>query len=329
MCIAIYTPAGKVLPKNILENCFENNDDGCGFAYINTSLTEKRQIFVKKTLDFDTFYRQYQRATRVNPDSPFLIHFRIKTHGPVSKENCHPFMVRDDLVFIHNGIISGVGHDKEKSDTRLFNERVLKKLPVGWEDNTGIRTLVEDFIGHSKIITMDLDGVVQIFNEEKGTWKDNCWFSNTSYNKRTYYGGNAYGGYKSTTYGKGGATKKSGSNFSSGTKKIGTTQPFNTQRKRSDETTSASQASSKGLTYIATTSWTACDGCGKWKQVSDMHPYEIYEGLYEIYCVDCERKHLVDGIIREDEVITVDEFVKGTNELVSKGLEERTPDFIQ
>jgi hypothetical protein len=181
MCIAIYKPAGIILTKELLQTCFTANKDGAGFAYINESYTGVRKIFIKKSLNFDTFYAQYERATKINPDSPFLIHFRIKTHGPIDKDNCHPFMVDKETVFIHNGIISGVGVDPKKSDTRLFNEKVLQKLPIGWNHNEAIRTLVEDFISHSKLVTMNIEGDIQIFNENKGQWEGGCWFSNSSY----------------------------------------------------------------------------------------------------------------------------------------------------
>lgn len=184
MCIAIYKPAGVTLSKDLLKNCAEANRDGCGFTYINESYTGVRKLFIKKSLDFETFYAQYERATRVNNDSPFLVHFRIKTHGNTDKANCHPFMIDNDSVFIHNGIISGVGFDADKSDTRLFNEKVLQVLPSGWESNEAIRLMVGEFIGQSKIVTMNVEGDVQIINEEKGHWHNKCWFSNSSYVKR-------------------------------------------------------------------------------------------------------------------------------------------------
>jgi len=186
MCIAIYKPADKEITKETLETCFRANGDGCGFAYINTTFTGDRKIKIKKSLDFDTFYRQYSRALEVDPESPFLIHFRIKTHGPVNKANCHPFKIDNDHAFIHNGVISGVGFDVEKSDTRLFNDKVLRKLNEGWMDREEIKLLVEQMIAHSKLVVLNLDGDIQIYNEDKGNWKDGIWFSNYSYKETTY-----------------------------------------------------------------------------------------------------------------------------------------------
>lgn len=311
MCIAIYTPAGKVLPRTTLETCFENNDDGCGFAYINTSHTEVKKIFVKKTLDFEIFYRQYQRATRVNPDSPFLIHFRIKTHGTISKENCHPFMVQDDLVFIHNGMISGVGYDKEKSDTRLFNEKILQQLPEGWQFNEAVQTLIEDFINASKLVTMDVEGDIQIFNEQKGNWVDGCWYSNTSYKPRSTYV-NSWKGK-----GKGGAAVgKGSSNFSGGSKKSSSS--TTSKQKKFNEGGGTISTAQQKERLISQYSWLACEGCGKWGQINTLNPYEIYEDLCEIYCDTCESINLRDKIIRANEAITVAQYVKKTNDHIAR-----------
>lgn len=189
MCIAIACPAGKVIEDAILKECFKNNKDGCGFAYINEDYTGIRRLKIKKTMDFDIFLRQYHRAVLVNPNSPFLIHFRIATHGTVDKFNCHPFKINDDMVFIHNGIISGVGKCQKKSDTQLFNDIILKELPDDWQYNAAITALIENFIGFSKLVTLDTEGNMIIFNEGKGYWEDGVWYSNLSYKKPkvTYY----------------------------------------------------------------------------------------------------------------------------------------------
>ena len=187
MCIAIYKPADKVLSKELLSNCFDNNSDGAGFAYINTDLYGKKRLKVYKSLSFENFYKKYERATRIATDSPFLIHFRIKTHGPVDIPNCHPFYINKNEVFIHNGIISGVGYDKDVSDTRLFNDLILKQLPKGWKDQKVYQLLVESFIGFSKLVVLNVDKSFKILNESKGEWFEGCWMSNNSYKAKKSY----------------------------------------------------------------------------------------------------------------------------------------------
>ena len=200
MCIAIYKPAEKSLTKDLLHTCYTNNDDGCGFAYINVDIFGNKKIKVYKSMDFKSFYHQYERATRIAPYSPFMIHFRIGTHGEKTTLNCHPFMVDNETVFCHNGIIQNVGFDKKISDTQLFNNTILKQLPEGWLYNPAIIKLLEDFIGGSKLIVMTLDGSVKILNEKKGEWFEGCWMSNTSYKAKPVYKTATYTSYPSKAF---------------------------------------------------------------------------------------------------------------------------------
>lgn len=183
MCIAIAAAAGLVLDKETLENCFDNNNDGCGMAYIKDDAI---QIF--KSMYFEPFYEEYLRVTEENPTSPFLIHFRIKTHGLKDIDNCHPFMVDDNITFIHNGIIRNAPDcpEKKRSDTQMFNEHILKGLPDGWNYNEAIKNLITEYIGFgSKLAILDKrTKEIVIINESKGIWEDGVWFSNTSYKTR-------------------------------------------------------------------------------------------------------------------------------------------------
>lgn len=67
---------------------------------------------------------------------------------------------------------------KKMSDTQVFNEIVLKKLPDGWFYNEGVKVLLEDFMGFSKMVIMNNKGEVLILKEDKGNWIDGVWFSN-------------------------------------------------------------------------------------------------------------------------------------------------------
>lgn len=187
MCIAIMKPEGKVLSKELLATCYKSNPDGAGFAYINTDVMNVKRLIVYKSMDFESFYAQYERAIRTNPESKFLIHFRIGTHGVRNKTNCHPFYINKDMAFIHNGIINSVPKDSLISDTQVFNNLVLKKLPKGWESNEGITRMIADFIGYSKLITLDINNQATIINESLGHWYEGCWMSNRSYEPPKVY----------------------------------------------------------------------------------------------------------------------------------------------
>ena len=194
MCIAIYKPANKIIEKETLEICQENNPDGCGYAYID----ENKHIQIRKAMQFEEFWEDYRKDSSEYLDSPFLIHFRIKSHGTIDLYNCHPFMIDDHTCFIHNGIISNVPTDKVKSDTQIFNELILSKLQPGWIHSEGIKLLIEEFIRYSKLVVMTDEGRVAIYNEKKGEWVDGIWYSNSTYKPRVTSYRNL--GYNNTSY---------------------------------------------------------------------------------------------------------------------------------
>jgi len=178
MCIAIMKSENKKISKTTLQRCYDSNPDGAGFMF-----AEDKELHVKKGyFTFKQFYKEY----KPHENKQVLLHFRIKTHGPIDKNNCHPFLVNSGLGFIHNGIISGYGDDKQ-SDTIQFNNTILKKI-VSKHGNMGlfedpIVELIENVIGYSKLVFLDRHGNYRIMNEEKGHWNDGVWYSNNSYKK--------------------------------------------------------------------------------------------------------------------------------------------------
>lgn len=199
MCIAIYKPAGKVIDRDTLHRCYLKNKDGCGFAYFKTDGTpEGRELVIVKSMNFQEFYEDYEFHSVLNSDRPFLIHFRIATHGTVNLFNCHPFKIDDSHVMIHNGIIHNIRNcpDKMRSDTQMFVDDILKELPSRWMVNLGITNLIEDYIGASKVVVLAADDTVTIYNEAKGEWAEDIWYSNSGYkevkvytwDKSDYYG---------------------------------------------------------------------------------------------------------------------------------------------
>ena len=182
MCIAIYKPEGKEIERETLERCYRVNPDGAGYMFHKND-----KLYVKKGFfSFADFWQSYRR----DRTKECVIHFRIKTHGQINKDNCHPYLVNDKFAFVHNGIISGYT-DNNKSDTWLFNEDVIQPFVNKW-GNLGlfedpIKKLIESRIGYSKLIFMDNEGNTKIFNEDKGYWDDGVWYSNGGYKKPAPY----------------------------------------------------------------------------------------------------------------------------------------------
>lgn len=181
MCIAIYKPKDMIIAKANLEQCFKSNPDGAGFLISKN----KRLIMKKGFFTFNEFYEAYEKYA----NEQALIHFRIRTHGDLSKNNCHPFMINTGLGFIHNGVISGFGVE-DISDTSHFNNSIFKPLVEKYGNQVifepAIQNLVEARIGYSKLAFLDRHGNHKIFNESKGVWDDGIWYSNTSYKIPVY-----------------------------------------------------------------------------------------------------------------------------------------------
>ena len=184
MCIAIAKPLGKKLDQSVYRNCFSNNDDGAGFAYVKDG-----ELFTAK--GFFTFKDFWDHFAPLE-EYAGLIHFRVGTSGGMNGENCHPWRVLDkregdpiDLAFIHNGVISITRRNQSLSDTGNFNEEVLKNLgrayPDFWKQKE-FKWMLENAIGSgNKLALMDDKGHTEIFNEAAGKWDNDCWFSNNTF----------------------------------------------------------------------------------------------------------------------------------------------------
>ena len=177
MCLAIYKPAGAIIPEKNLENGFLGNDDGAGFAWAKDGI-----LYVKKGIfDLDVMKAQYDEIK----EYPCLIHFRKATHGKVDEANCHPFLFNDGkMALIHNGILNIKCSIEGLSDTAHFVKLVLEPLvkthgiPI---NNGALNYLINTSIGTDKMAVMENTGKTYIFNENKGNWDEGVWYSNYSF----------------------------------------------------------------------------------------------------------------------------------------------------
>lgn len=178
MCLAIVSPAGKIVPKEHLENGFAGNSDGAGFAVA----TPDRKLIIKKGFfKFDEFHKAYLPYENL----PCLIHFRIGTSGKKDAANCHPWRITEDVALIHNGILP-MKVDGDLSDTGIFSRHLMtphfQHMPKEWWKSQSFRWLFEEAIGFSnKIAIMDNEGEVVILNETHGEWDNGVWYSNSGY----------------------------------------------------------------------------------------------------------------------------------------------------
>jgi predicted glutamine amidotransferase len=181
MCIAIVkTKHGRITDKQ-LSNCFDNNKHGAGLAYtINNELYVVKGIFNKK--EFIDSVREAEQVA----DGAMLIHCRIATSGLVDADNCHPHVVHDNCVMIHNGILDiDVPRDSDKSDTVIFIDGILRQLPKNFMFKQYFIDLLAFAIGdYNKLCFLNSNGKFAIVNEDVGEWVDGVWYSNDSYKKQ-------------------------------------------------------------------------------------------------------------------------------------------------
>jgi hypothetical protein len=186
MCIAILNTKGK-LSKETIKNSFDNNEMGAGLLW---NANGKLNSF--KTYKFNALLQKYNELRNNTKTGKIVLHFRIATSGINGKENLHPFNVNDNLGFVHNGVISGLGNTKH-SDTYQFNE-ILKGFKHDFINCKTSNLFIANYIGSgSKLVFLDNNGNHTLINESKGHWdkaKLN-WFSNDSYkayNDYKWYG---------------------------------------------------------------------------------------------------------------------------------------------
>lgn len=190
MCIALYLPKYVTVDRKTLFNCYESNPDGFGYSYFDMDGKLQIRKFIGQDniiLGIEEFLltRDYFKSKQ------FLAHFRIASHGKISKKTCHPFKINDEMVFCHNGILCDftdkLSIDSKISDTMLFNRKVFQKLPHNFMNLPVYKKMLEETIGQfNKMIIMRRDGQHWILNEDVGEWHEGVWFSNDSYKPFDY-----------------------------------------------------------------------------------------------------------------------------------------------
>lgn len=199
MCVAIFQNINAVkLKKEDFIQYGRSNHDGFGMLHVKETLNINTQKFEPSlvkyvTTDLEAFWNYYDVVfNEINAVSPLLVHFRLGTAGKMDTLNCHPFLVNENIGFIHNGIITidRKGYD-DFSDTYVFNETILKPLGDDIINNETTIKLISSFIGYSnKLIFLNTKKQYLIFNEDCGEWdtQKSTWFSfKKSYNYSKWY----------------------------------------------------------------------------------------------------------------------------------------------
>ena len=191
MCVAILGKKGVTFNLDKLDEGAYCNPDGSGYSYWNP---DTNKVEIVRSLNWEDIRGQFIADNKKYGDrTAFMVHFRIKSHGLVTKDNCHPFRMADGGAFIHNGIINIPGIPDGQSDTRWFVDQVINALPKDWQFDPIWATMVTAMIGNgSKAVALWEKGVWAIYHESAGRWEDadgkyastreqgHIWYSNGS-----------------------------------------------------------------------------------------------------------------------------------------------------
>lgn len=211
MCVIIHKPKGVAITAEYLREAAKCNRDGFGIIYYDEV---KKKVCTWKS----AVYNIEEIVKNLVPmkEVEMVLHFRIKTHGSVKDENCHPFQVLSreksgkDLWFVHNGMISGYTQQGDETDTMAFNRDYLRKVLRHKPDlilEDAFREGTGKIIGQgSKLCFMTDDGTVVKVNADRGIERDGMWFSNNSPFPVTYQAPRTH------TYQNGSANSNTGGN---------------------------------------------------------------------------------------------------------------------
>lgn len=183
MCLAVYKPSGTLPDWEAYAEGFRSNSHGAGFAAVDGGSVHIHKGF----FSFDAFREAFQPFANLQA----AVHFRLATHGNKDKDNCHPFLVTQQLALIHNGVLDiACDKDKAMSDTWHYATLILRPMAKRDRDfflRPDVRFLGESAIRDNKFVFLRADGQYGIWNEGSGHWRNDCWYSNRSYEQSRWW----------------------------------------------------------------------------------------------------------------------------------------------
>jgi hypothetical protein len=185
MCLLIVQSAtAPTLTQEWLEDFYATNSDGVGIMRSVDGELLIEKILPANAQEFVEFYNNHIDGY----DCAF--HLRMKTHGNIDMENCHPYEVFNksehglDVWLMHNGVLStGNAGDLTKSDTWHYIRDYLRPMlanNIDFAFTDAFAEIVGDHIGGSnKFVLMDSTGRIQTVNQSSGVYWGGRWLSNT------------------------------------------------------------------------------------------------------------------------------------------------------
>ncbi len=184
MCLIIAGPSANIRSTllnttGMIADIFQSNSDGLGVMYKNKRGLRVVKILANTVTDITRFIDQLPQD-----DRDLTMHWRMRTHGKIDLENCHPYdVVPGKVALVHNGILdNGNAADPTKSDTWHFIRKFLMEPIEKHPDlihSEGFIKLLGEYIGSNRFVFMDDRGRMSIINKDQGVEHGSLWFSNT------------------------------------------------------------------------------------------------------------------------------------------------------
>lgn len=174
MCLIIHKPAGVEIPGELIRSAWEDNPDGAGIMYMAANGPVIHKIMPGDCADPARYIETMLAGL---PDKELGVHFRWKTHGPITRENTHPFQLPGAGGYLmHNGVISdktlGEHYGKVRhtmSDTAFYTMTALAGAP-GADKPEFWEIVGQDIGSYNKFLVMDAAGRFLRVNEKQ--WWD-------------------------------------------------------------------------------------------------------------------------------------------------------------
>lgn len=168
MCILIHQTRGVTLSDDVIRDCYIRNTHGFGYILKNGK-TEKGIYTIDEILQI---YKNKLAKKEC------FIHMRMRTHGDISRENCHPYPINNGGQLMHNGVMPEALNLKisKRSDTYHFAQKFLRNIDILHDEN--YRELLGAAIGSSNKLAIFIDDKFYIINKQHGYMHFGAWFSN-------------------------------------------------------------------------------------------------------------------------------------------------------
>jgi predicted glutamine amidotransferase len=199
MCVIAVKPKNIDFPNNeLITKMWNSNPDGAGYMYsLNGAVYIEKGFMTLEELNnaLKKLSEKLLSEGKTMKELPFVLHFRITTHGGTSRENTHPFPlssklphlqaldVKSKIALAHNGVITTVDKEENVSDTMVFVRDILyplSKIDKNFTDK--YKALIKNAIGYSKLALLNYEDELTLIGDfREPTKPDGLKYSNLNH----------------------------------------------------------------------------------------------------------------------------------------------------